>query len=324
MMMRRMILLMDVVFSIVLSFMFLVNFAWAAYPDRKIRFIIQFEPGGMSDATARAVVRYANPHLGERIYVENIPGGGSAIGSWECLNAPPDGYTLALLVTSTIVGPYVNKKAPSYDLFDPVCILALDPLTVSVKTDSRFKTAADLISYAKSHPGDVTLGTAGFGTIHHIGVEAFARATGAKFTQVPFKGSGPSVVAATGGHVDGAMASCFSVRPYVEGKKLQVLVVLDTKRSPLYPEVPTARELGYDAVAVTFQGIGVRKGIPEEVKAVLVEAFRKATEDEGYKKLMDQMGLERLYLSPKEAVPWLKSQHDFIKDLATKLGLKPE
>ncbi len=322
--MRRIILLMNVVFSILLSLMFLVNFVWAGYPERKIRFIIPFEPGGMSDATARTIVRYANPYLGGRIYVENIPGAGVATGSLECLNAPPDGYTLTLLVTSTLVGPYINKKSPSYDLFDPICIVALDPLTVSVKIDSRFKTAADLISYAKLHPGDVTLGTAGFGTIHHIGVEAFVGATGVKFTQVPFKGSGPSVVAATGGHVDGTMASCFSVRPYVEGKKLRVLVVLDAKRSPLYPEVPTARELGYDAVAVTFQGIGVRKGIPEEVKAVLVEAFRKGTEDEGYKTLMDQMGLERLYLAPKEAAPWLKSQHDFIKNLATKLGLKPE
>jgi tripartite-type tricarboxylate transporter receptor subunit TctC len=321
---KRLILLIHVVFPIVFFFMFLVNFVWAAYPDRKIRFIIPFEPGGLSDTTARAVVRYANPHLGGRLYVENITGAGVATGSWECLNAPPDGYTLTLLVTSTIVGPYINKKSPPYDLFDPICIVALDPLTVSVKTDSRFRTGADLIAFAKSHPGDVTLGTAGFGTIHHIGVEAFAGATGAKFTQVPFKGSGPSVVAAIGGHVDGAMASCFSVRPYVDGKKLRVLAVLDTKRSLLYPEIPTAKELGYDAVAVTFQGIGVRKGTPEEVKAVLVEAFRKATEDEGYKKLMDQMGLERLYLAPKEAVPWLKSQHDFIKDLATKLGLKPE
>ena len=322
--MKKLILLIVIVFPILFFFAFGLNFAWAAYPDRKIRFIIQYEPGGLSDTTARAVVRYANPYLGDRIYVENIPGAGVATGSWECLNAPPDGYTLTLLVTSTIVGPYINKKSPPYDLFDPICIVALDPLTVSVKTDSRFRTGADLISFAKLHPGDVTLGTAGFGTIHHMGVEAFVGATGAKFTQVPFKGSGPSVVAATGGHVDGAMASCFSVRPYVEGKKLRVLVVLDKNRSPLYPEVPTARELGYDAVAVTFQGIGIRKGTPEEVKAVLVEAFRKATEDEGYKKLMDQMGLERLYLSPKEAVPWLKSQHDFIKDLATKLGLKPE
>jgi len=102
------------------------------------------------------------------------------------------------------------------------------------------------------------------------------------------------------------------------------LVVLDAKRSSLFPDVPTAKELGYDAVVVTFQGIGIRKGTPEEVKAVLVEAFRKATEDEGFKKLMDQLGMERLYLGPKEAVPWLKNQHDFIKGVTTKIGLKPE
>ena len=322
--MKRLILWVVILFPIIFFFAFGLNFAWAAYPDRKIRFIIQYEPGGLSDTTARAVVRYANPYLGDRIYLENIPGGGSTIGSWECLNAPPDGYTLTLLVTSTIAGPYVNKKAPSYDLFDPVCIIGLDPLMVGVKIDSRFKTAADLISYAKSHPGDVTMGTAGFGTIHHMGVEAFAGSIGAKITAVPFKGSGPSLVAAIGGHVDAAMASYVPSRPYVEGKKLRGLVVLDAKRSSLFPDVPTAKDLGYDAVVVTFQGIGVRKGTPEEVKAVLVEAFRKASEDEGFKKLMDQLGMERLYLGPKEAIPWLKSQHDLIKGIATKIGLKPE
>ena len=322
--MKKLILLVVILFPIIFFFAFGLNFAWAAYPERRIRFIIQYEPGGLSDTTARAVVRYANPHLGDRIYVENIPGGGSAIGSWECLNAPPDGYTLTLLVTSTVVGPYVNKKAPSYDLFDPICIIGLDPLMVGVKIDSRFKTAADLISYAKAHPGDVTMGTAGFGTIHHMGVEAFAGAIGAKITAVPFKGSGPSLVAALGGHVDAAMASYVPSRPYVEGKKLRGLVVLDAKRSSMFPDVPTAKELGYDAVVVTFQGVGIRKGTPEEVKAVLVEAFRKATEDEGFKKLMDQLGMERSYLGPKEAVPWLKSQNDFIKSVTTKIGLKPE
>jgi tripartite-type tricarboxylate transporter receptor subunit TctC len=120
------------------------------------------------------------------------------------------------------------------------------------------------------------------------------------------------------------MASYVPSRPYVEGKKLRGLVVLDEKRSSMFPDIPTAKELGYDAVVVTFQGIGIRKGTPEAAKAVLVEAFRKATEDEGFKKLMDQLGMERSYLGPKEAVPWLKSQDNLIKRITTKIGLKPE
>ncbi len=322
--MRRIIILLKVVFPVVLFSLLLANLVWAGFPDRRIRFIIPYAPGGLTDMTARAVARFANPHLGGKMFVENIAGAGVATGSQECLNAPPDGYTITLLVTSTLVGPYVNKKSPPYELFDPLCIIGLDPLILTVKADSRFRTAADLISYGRSHAGDVTIGTPGFGTIHHMGLEAFADATGVKFAAVPFKGSGESTVAAIGGHVDGAITSGVPSKPYVEGKKLRGLVVLDAKRSKLYPDVPTAKEIGYNTVVVTFQGIGVRKGIREDTKAVLVSAFRKATEEKGFQKLMDDLGMERQYLSPKEAVPWLKNQHSLLKGLVNKLGLKPE
>jgi tripartite-type tricarboxylate transporter receptor subunit TctC len=298
--------------------------SWAKYPEKKIRFIVAFEPGGMGDVTARALVRYVNPHLQGRVYVETIAGAGGAVGWRECAKSDPDGYTMTILLSSIMVGPHVIKGYPTMDLFDPICVVAMESRMLFVKTDSRFKTIQDLISYAKAHPGTVTAATSGVGTINHIGMEAFGDAAGVKFSLIPYKGAGPSLVAAMGGHVDLAISSASGTKTYVEGKKLRALVVLGEKRYPVYADVPTAKELGYDAVITAFSGVAVPKGLPKEVKGILVEAFRKATEDESYKKLIADIGLEYVFYPPETATPWLNGQRDFFKKLADKLGMKPE
>jgi tripartite-type tricarboxylate transporter receptor subunit TctC len=308
----------------ILTLFFTVHSGWAKYPDKKIRFIVSFEPGGMGDVTARALVRFVNPYLQGRVYVETIAGAGGAVGWRECAKSAPDGYTMTILQSSIMVGPHVTKGFPTDDLFDPICIVALESRMLFVKMDSRFQTVQDLISYAKAHPGALTAATSGVGTINHIGMEAFGDAAGVKFTLVPYKGAGPSLVAAMGGHVDIAISSSSGTKSYVEGKKLRPLVVLGTKRYPVYPEVPTARELGYDAVVVAFSGVGVPRGVPKEVKGILVEAFRKATEDESYRKLIAEIGLEQVFFPPETAAPWLNEQREFFKKLADKLGMKPE
>ena len=313
-----------ILLSSFLALVVAIDSSWAKYPDKKIRFIVSFEPGGMGDMTGRTLVKYVNPFLGGRVYVETIAGAGGAVGWRECAKSAPDGYTMTILLSSIMVGPHVTKGFPTDDLFDPICIVALESRMLFAKWDSKFQTVKDLISYAKAHPGEVTAATSGVGTINHIGMEAFGDATGTKFNLVPYKGAGPSLVAAMGGHVDIAISSCSGTASYVEGKKLRPLVVLGTKRYPVYPDVPTARELGYDAVVVAFSGVGVPKEVPKETRNILVEAFRKGTEDEGYKKLMAQMGLEQVFYPPETAAPWLKEQREFFKRLADKLGMKPE
>ena len=306
------------------SFGWGIDFGWAKYPDKKIQFIAAFEPGGGSDLVARALVRFANPYLGGRIFVENITGGSGAVGFRAGAKASPDGYTLTMIVTSLTVGPHVTKGFPSYDLFDPICIVAQDSTMLSVKRDSSYQTAASLIKYAKEQPGEVTVSVSGIGTPNYLSTAAFADAAGIKITLVPYKGSNPALVAAMGGHVTAAGSGCSEGLTFVEGKKLKPLVVYGHKRSRLYPDVPTAKEVGYDVAVYQWRGVGVPRGTPPEIKNVLMEAFRKATEDEGYKKLMDQMGLERVFLGPEESVPWLKAQFDLFKKTAGKLGIQPE
>jgi tripartite-type tricarboxylate transporter receptor subunit TctC len=315
---------MGILFLGILTLFFTVHSSWAKYPDKKIRFIVAFGPGGMGDITCRAIVRSANPHLQNRLYIENIVGAGGAVGWRECAKSAPDGYTITNLLPAIMIGPHVAKGFPTDDLFDPICIMALESRMLVVKMDSRFQTIQDLVSYAKAHPGDLTVATGGPGSADDLGAVAFADAAGVKLTRVPYTGAGPALVAALGGHVDIAVTSPSGTKSYVEAKQIRILVTLGAKRYLVYPEVPTAKELGYDVALVAFSGVGVPRGVPNEVKEILVEAFRKAAEDESYKKFIAGIGLEQVFFPPKTAALWLNEQREFFKKLTEKLGMKPE
>jgi tripartite-type tricarboxylate transporter receptor subunit TctC len=305
-------------------FVFHLDPVFAQYPEKTIDFVVPFEPGGGTDLVARTLERFVNPYLRGKIVIKNVAGAGGAIGFREGAKAPADGYTLTMLVTSIMVGPNIMKGYPTYDLFDPICVVAQDPSAITVKTDSRFKTLEDLISYAKANPRMVSASTFGVGSISHLEMAAFEKATGTTFNLVPYKGAVPALTAAIGGHVDVGPAGCSEAKTYVEGKKLRPLVVFGSKRSQIYPDVPTAKELGYDVVLYQWRGVGVPKGAPKEIKEVLSGAFKKAMENEECKNTFEKLGLERIYLGPEEADRWLKVQNELIKNLATKIGLEPK
>jgi len=298
--------------------------SWAKFPDRKIRLIVPMAPGGGADILARTVTRFVNPYLQEKVYVENVTGGGGAIGFREGAKAAPDGYTLTMLVTTITIAPHVTKGFPTVDLFDPICILATDPMMLTVHIESPYKTVAELIAYAKANPGKLSAGTSGQGSPGHLGMAAFADSTGTQFTYVPFKGSAPVLTAAAGKHIDVATSTCSEAIALVGGKKLRPLVVLNPDRSPLFPEVPTTMEIGHPLFLNYWRAMGVPKGTPSEVKAVLVEAFRKAMGEGEVKKFLDQQGLNRVFLPPDQAGPWLKNQHEFFGKIAKTIGLEPQ
>ena len=311
-------------FSVFFLLAGLANPALAKYPDKKVRVIVNVAAGGSSDVTARILVQYANPFLGGRLYVENVTGGGGAIGTREAAKSPPDGYTVMTLVTNCTIGPFTIKEFPPLDQFDPLCVIATDPTVLVVKNDSRFKNIQEFVAYAKAHPDELTISNAGTGGAIYLATAAFGFAAGIQLSQVPYKGASPALIAAMGGHVDGTSAGCSEVLNYVAGKKLKPLVSYSTKRSRLYPDVPTTKEAGFDMTFVQWRGVGVPKGTPEEVKNVLADAFRKASQMEAFRKNIEQAGLELTFLGPKEAGPWMKAQYEANKALTAKLGLKPE
>jgi len=302
----------------------LVNDLWAKYPDKKIRLIAAFAPGGGADIMARSLSKYVNPYLDGRIYVENIPGASGAIGFREGAKSAPDGYTLVMMVTSIMTGRHITKGYPSYDLFDPICVAAQDPTMISVKTDSRFKTILELIAHAKTSPGALTVATAGVGAIDHFYMSAFAKSIGVDFNFVPYKGAGPATVAAAGGHAEAVGSGYSEAFSLMTGKKLRPLLLFTNERSPMFPDVPTAKEIGHDLVVVLFRAVGAPKGTPKEIKDVLADAFKKAIANPEFQKMVKEMGLQPIFIGPDEARLFLKKQDDFFTAIADKIGLKPQ
>ena len=273
---------------------------------------------------ARMLTRLVNPQLGGRVYVENITGASGLMGMREALNAPPDGYTLMLLTTTNTIATNVIKDYPSVERLDALNVAAEDPMILAVATDSPLKTAADLVAKAKANPGKVTGATAGHGSPQHLANAAFAAATGTQISYVPYKGAAPALVAAAGKHVDFASAGISEAITLKEANKIRALVSLSAKRTRLYPDTPTGKELGYDIVISRWMGLGVPKGLPPEVRTLLIETFKKAMETEEFKKFITQNGLEQFQGGPEEAKAWIKNQNDYFKKVSDRAGIQPE
>jgi tripartite-type tricarboxylate transporter receptor subunit TctC len=312
-----------IIFSCILG-LSLSNDLWAKYPDKKIRLIAAFAPGGGADIMARSLTKFVNPYLDGRIYVENIPGASGAIGFREAAKSAPDGYTLVMMVSTIMTGRHITKGYPSYDLFDPICVAAQDPTMISVRTDSRFKTIQELISFAKTNPGALTVATAGVGAIDHFYMSAFAKSIGVDFNFVPYKGAGPATVAAAGGHAEAVGSGYSEAFSLLTGKKLRPLLVFGNERSPMFPDVPTATEIGYDLNVVLFRAIGAPKGTSKDVKDILADAFKKAIANPEFQKMVKEMGLQPIFIGPDDAGAFLKKQDDFFTGIADKIGLKPQ
>jgi tripartite-type tricarboxylate transporter receptor subunit TctC len=319
------ILLCFIAFWCVSFFMPDANSAWAKYPERPIRLIVTAAPGGASDLVGRALVRFATPFLqGAQVFVENVSGGGNAIGLRKAAASTADGYTIVLLNTAIASGPPTTNDFPTYDLFSPICIAATETRFVVAPWESKFKTIGDAISAAKANPGKLTVGTDGTGTTSHMGIMALSAATGAKFTLVPYRGTGPAVIAAMSGELDLVVSSSSGLKTNYDSKKLRPLVSFGGKRHDIYPGNPTAKELGYDVEVYSFNGIAAPKNTPKEVTEFLAPAFRKATEDPEYRKIITSMGLDCIFIGPEEAIPWVKNQVNFYGGLARKIGIKPQ
>jgi tripartite-type tricarboxylate transporter receptor subunit TctC len=298
--------------------------AWSKYPEQKIRIVCPHAAGGGTDLMARSLARYANPFLDGKLYVENVTGGGGIIGAVEGLKGAPDGYTLIMLATTNAIAPHTVKGHPPVEDFDPLAIAVIDPMILAVSADSPFKTAKDLITYAKANPGKLSGGTSGAGGPNHLVLAAFATAIGSDFSYVPFKGSAPALLAAAGKHVNMSSAGGSEGITLSQAKKIRVLISFSEKRSPLYPDTPTAKELGYEVEVSRFNGIGTANGVPKDVRKILSDAFKKAMANKEFKKLIEDTGQIPVLVTDQDARTWIQKQSVFYRGIAEKAGLKPE
>jgi tripartite-type tricarboxylate transporter receptor subunit TctC len=243
------------------------------YPNKPIRFIVPFPPGGGTDIVSRLVVNKMTETLGWRIVVDNRSGAGGNVGMEAAANSAPDGYTLVMGQTSNLaVNPSLYSNLPYQPLrdFAPVSLVSMIPITVMVATKAPYKSITDLMAAAKAKPGQVTYASTGHGTIGHLTGELLQRSGGVKLIHVPYKGASQAFPDLLGGRLDVFLASLESAIPQVKAGTIRALAVTSAQRAPVFPDVPTVAESGYKGFeAYTWTGVLVAARTPQPIIARL-------------------------------------------------------
>jgi tripartite-type tricarboxylate transporter receptor subunit TctC len=302
--------------------------AFAAYPEKPIKLIVPFAPGGNADFVARLCGEGMRASLGQPFVVENRAGAGGSLGAELAAKAAPDGYTLFLGSNGPLtVNPFVQAKLPYDPLHDFVAIgLAnLAPHCIAVHESVRARTLAELIALSKTEP--VNIGTSGAGSATHMTVMRFNAATGAKLEHVPYRGGGAIVPDLLAGNTTGAMTELSTVLPHIGSGKIRVLAVASAKRAPKAPDVPTMIEQSVpDFTAASYVGILAPAKTPADIVKALETALIKALNDTAVQEKFLNTGAELVtdnLMTSAGFGDFIKREFDLTREAAKLAGLTP-
>lgn len=280
------------------------------FPSRPITIICPPAAGGLSDGLTRALATALQPKIGVPVVVENKPGGANAVGLTYGANARPDGYTVTYLVAELAILPHMHLSPISIDQFEPLARTNYNPAAVTVQASSPWKRLDGLILEAKSKPGSIVAGNSGTGSVWHIAATALQEAAGIQLKHVPFGGAAPAVQSLLGGHVQVVCVSLSEVQSQVEAGNLRVLALMADEREPIFPDVPTARDLGYPLNVGAWGGLGVPLKTPLEIKTRLLNACREAFQDPEFVRRMNERGVKLAWLEPEPFRAFVQSQSE--------------
>jgi tripartite-type tricarboxylate transporter receptor subunit TctC len=287
------------------------------FPNKPIKFLIPFNPGGQSDVAALLLRPGLEKYLKVQIIPQYRPGGGGAVGWTMLAQQKPDGYMMAVTNLPHIVVQPLMIKGVKYKTSDlaPVYLYASTPGGIAVRADDeRFKTLQDLIDFAKQNPKKLSIGGTGKFTGNHLGYLMFTQLADIEATYVSFDGAAPQTAALLGGHVIAIYGGTFIFANNRE--KLRVLAVATEKRLPDFPDAPTFKELGLDIISGIDRGVTVPAGTPKDRIDILAKALRYAASLPEYKKGMDKLGFELMNLGPEEFGKFIQAKKEqYIKVL---------
>jgi tripartite-type tricarboxylate transporter receptor subunit TctC len=255
--------------------------------------------------------------------VVNRPGAAGALAVAEVARGQPDGYTFVLTPHSALViAAQVNDLAyKTPDDYEPFVNLVSYYPFIAVRSESPYKSIQDVIADAKANPGKIRVGSPGEGTSSHLNLEELMYRTGTKMIHVPFQGWGQSSPALLGGHIEAVVAQPGELRPLVDGKKLRALVAFQAQRHPVFPDTPTARELGYDAALGTWFVLTAPKGTPPTVLKYIHDAAKVALEEPSFVSLMKARGVDIDYRSGEKCREDLRREYRLHTDILKRLGM---
>ncbi len=271
------------------------------YPTRTVTMIVPFPPGGVADITARPLAEAMGRHLRQSVVVENKAGAGGGVGMQYVARAKADGYTVLLALSSISIIPEADRllgRAPMYQLaqLEPIARFTADPTVLAVRADSPWRSAKDMLEAARRAPGAIPYGSSGnYGTMH-VPMEMLMGSAGTRMLHVPFTGAGPAVVALLGGNVDALSTGPSSIMGHLKAGKVRVLASWGETRHPALPDVPTLKELGYDAGFSQWTGLFVPAGTPAPVVERLREAARAAAADPAFRSALARVETPVQYL----------------------------
>jgi tripartite-type tricarboxylate transporter receptor subunit TctC len=302
--------------------------AWgqADYPNKPIRMIVPFPPGGVTDIVARTVSLKLSAELGQPIVIENRAGASGAIGAELGARAAPDGYTLVMGNISTLgINPITFAKL-GYDpvtSFDPISLVAVQPLLITVHPGVAAKNLAELVQLAKSQPGQLNYGTAGSSI--HLAVEQFNSLAGIRMNHIAYKGSAPAITDLVGGQIQVLFDPFSSIYPLVAAGKIRALAVTTEKRAAAAPQLPTVAEQGYAGFDVSsWQGIVVPAGTPKLVIQRLYRGLVTVMASPEVKDKFAQYSAVATASTPEQFAAYIKEELIRWQKVAQQAGVKPE
>ncbi len=282
-------------------------FAYAqdAYPTKPITMIVPFPPGGVADIVGRPLAATMEKSLGQPVVVVNRTGAGGAVGMGVVAKSAPDGYTILIGLSSISIFPVsdrINGKTPAYEMSDfaPIALVTADPTVLVVRGDGPYQTLKDFVAAAKANPGKINYSSSGvYGTLH-VAMEIFANAADIKLFHVPYQGGGPAVTALLGGQVEALASGPAAAIGQIKAGKMRALAAWSDKRIPMMPDLPTFKELGYDAEFYIWSGVFAPAGTPDPIQRKLRDAVRQAAQDPEFRGAMDKVSTPVNYLDAPE------------------------
>jgi tripartite-type tricarboxylate transporter receptor subunit TctC len=264
------------------------------YPSRQVKIVVPYPPGGAVDAVVRRVAQQLTIQTGQTFFVENKPGAAGTLGAAYVAQSANDGYTLLGNDFTYAILPHIFKKLPfKYDDLTPLAGLLSAPMAAAVATNSKYKTLKELVDDAHAHPGQLTFGTGGPGTIPHFSTEAFGLASKSTFMHIPFKGAGEATIALLTGTINFEIATTPGLIGQVKGGKVRILGISAPQRLSVFPDAPTFAEAGFPQYSVSNDiGLWAPKNLPPAVMAKLQDEIGKAVASAGIKSYADAIGAQ--------------------------------
>lgn len=312
--------------AVVATCAFAATTALAAYPDKPIRLVVPFAPGGGTDLIARTLGVGMSTELGQQVIIDNKPGAGTIIGTDAVAKSAPDGYTMVIASFAHAVNPSLVAKLPFAPdkAFAPITLIGRGPNVLVVRADSPHKSVADIVASAKAKPGHLTFASQGNGTSAHLAGEMFMNLAKVEMVHVPYRGAGPAITDLLGGQVDMIFGTAAAVSNMVDQGKLRAIAVTTPEASSAFKGVPTISATVPGYAVESWYGLYAPAGTPAEVIQKLNAAARKAARSPEFSKKVEQEGLAVIASDPAELDRYVKAEEARWRKIVKENNIKPD